>query len=118
MFHAYLDLFLQHLASNLPWMLIAAAGIVGWSPVGRAWARSLRDRGRTLELEESVSRQLAEFEQALADVTERLDLTERRLLQLPGADAAPQRPAAEAAAGEGIMSTASLRGVAPAPERR
>ena len=93
MFHAYLDLFLRHLASNLPWMLVAAAGIFGWSPLGRSLARSLRDRGRTVELEESVSRQLAEVQRALSEVSERLELTERRLLQLPGADAPPHRAA-------------------------
>ena len=95
MFHAYFDLFLQALAHNLPWMIgvVAAAGILGWSPLGRSIARALRDRSATLELEESMAAQLSELQRTLSEVNERLDVTERRLFRLPGADVAVRQAA-------------------------
>jgi hypothetical protein len=98
MFHAYFDLFLQALAHDLPWVVggLGAAGILGWSPLGRAIARALRDRGRALELEESLSAQLADLQRTLSEVNERLDVTEQRLLRLPAADSAKSgRPIAD-----------------------
>jgi hypothetical protein len=88
-FHAYFDLFLQALARNLPWILgaLAVAGMLGWSPLGRSIARALRDRSRTLELEESLGAQLSDLQRTLSEVNERLDVTEQRLFRLPAADA-------------------------------
>ena len=83
MFQFYLDIFLQHLMRNLPWILgaMGAVGVLGWSPLGRAMAQALRDRGRAIELEESLTAQLADLQRTLSEVNERLDVTEQRLLR-------------------------------------
>jgi hypothetical protein len=98
----YLDIFLQHLARNLPWILggLGIAGLIGYSPMGRAIATALRERHRGLELEEGISGQLADLQRTLSEVTERLDATEQHLQRqrlaspaLPTEAGASPRPA-------------------------
>ena len=93
MIHFYLDIFLQTLARDLPWILggLGAVGLAGYSPVGRAVAASLRQRHRDVEIEETLSAQLADLQRTLSEVTERLDATEQRMLRQ--ALSAPARPA-------------------------
>jgi hypothetical protein len=99
----YLDIFLQALARNLPWIMggLGVAGLVGFSPLGRAIATALRERHRGFELEEGLAGQLAELQRTLSDVTERLDATEQHLhRQRLASKVHPNEPAASPSAGE------------------
>lgn len=90
----YLDIFFQTLARNLPWIMggLGMAGLIGYSPLGRAIAGALRERHKGLELEESISVQLGDLQRTLAEVTERLDATEQRLQRQRLAPPAPPEP--------------------------
>ena len=104
--NAYLDLLLQAIARDLPLIVAAlgAAGILGWSPLGRSIAAALRDRGRTLELEESLTAQLSDLQRTLSEVNERLDATEQRLFRLPGPNPTRQGLPGTDSAGTGVTT--------------
>lgn len=73
----------------IPWVLAGLAGLgaVSWSPLGRSLLRHLKDRREEAALLEELVVQVTAMRQDLAEVTERLDGTERllRTLEGPGA---------------------------------
>ena len=95
---AYLNQVVWALISALPWLLGIAlgGGLIAWSPLGKLLVRYLQDRGRNDTLLEANNAELAEVGRALGAMTERLDATERLLLQLAQGERAPMslpRPA-------------------------
>jgi hypothetical protein len=71
------------LGTALPWGLgaLAIAGALSLTPFGQGLIDYLRSRRRDTEALEAVLQELAELRTTLGEVVERLDATERRLLQ-------------------------------------
>lgn len=80
---------LFNLLPVLPWFLVGLAGlgVVSFSPLGRSLVRHFKERREETALLEELVMQITAMRQDLADVTERLDGTDRllRTLQGPGA---------------------------------
>lgn len=87
----FIGQFLNQLAGALPWLLsvLAAAAVLGWSPLGRALLRYLRGREQESMLLEDLIAHTTAMRQEIADAVERLDATDRLLRGQNTADRPP-----------------------------
>jgi len=67
----------------LPWLLAGLSGlaVVSFSPLGRGLVRYLRARQAESAINEQMLGELEELRKVLGDISERLDVTERRWTQ-------------------------------------
>lgn len=81
--HWHLTQFLAQLTMALPWLLGGLGGLAvfSFSPLGRGIVKHLRDRRQDATVNEQLLGELEELRRVLGEITERLDVTERRYVE-------------------------------------